>query len=108
MKANIKEIDSNSRPFFVIVHGNFVDPVKNRQQYDEIKRIKEEENFSEVTGTPSNTRLDMPRSRKILVCGAYHTSCYTLCVDEQLYFLKKAGYNAQIYDKATVQQTTRF
>ena len=97
--VDVQEVDLSGHPFFVIVHKDSVYRIKDRQQYKEIKRIKKIENFSEVNGNPSNIAPNVPRGRKILVCGAYHT----MCVNDQLLALKKAGYDAEIYDKATVK-----
>lgn len=99
-KNGVSKARKIAAPFFIIVHENFVNNTENPHQYKEIQRIKREEDFREVKGTPSNVRLDIPYDRKILVCGAFGK----MCVSEQLYFLKKAGYEAEIYDKAIVSQ----
>lgn len=87
-----------NKPYFVIVHSFSVTP-KYKEIYEEIQRIKKEEDFSEVDNNPADIPKNLPKDRKILVCGAYQR----LYVRSQLNALKYLGYDASIYEKATVR-----
>ena len=83
--------------FYVLVHAHLIG--KYRRAYREINRIRKEEMFAEVKGEPSEIPPDLPKNTKIAVCGAYRN----LCVREQFDALKKAGFDAFIYSKATIR-----
>lgn len=87
---------SKEKYFYVLVHTNLIGKYK---VYQEINRIRKAEKFVEITGDPSMVPADLPKNTKIAVCGAYRN----LCVKEQLDALKKQGYDAFIYSKATIR-----
>ena len=88
--------DKKDKPYFVIVHDASIKP--DHPAYEEIQRIRKEEDFSEAGYNPRDVPAGIPKDRKILVCGTYYGYCVTL----QLNALKYLGYNASIYEKATV------
>lgn len=85
-------------PFFVMVHHRLIDGRRHRVQSKEVKRIKKEEDFAVVNGPPQKIPPGIPQSRKILVCGAMGE----VCVAIQNNSLRRAGYNTEIYKKATI------
>lgn len=67
---------------------------------EEIKRIKQEEEFILVNGDPTIVPKNLPRNRKIFVCGVFRS----LCVQDQLMALKREGYDAEVWDRGTLDR----
>jgi len=92
-------MSTGPKPLYVIIHENVV---RTRGALKEIQRIKDEEDFVEVTGPSYKVPSGLPLNRKILVCGGY----LELCVCVQCEVLNELGYDASIYGKATVRLST--
>ncbi|MBI2627019.1 MAG: hypothetical protein HYW77_02130 [Parcubacteria group bacterium] len=91
------QIEKKDKPYFVIVHDAPIKP--DHPVYKEIQRIRKEEDFSEIGNNPRDVPVGIPKTREVLVCGTYYEYCVTL----QLNALKYLGYNASVYEKATVR-----
>ena len=87
---------SKSSFFYVLVHANLI-PCWHPARW-EVERIKREENYIEILGNPLITAKGLARDKIIRVCGAYKS----LCVEDQLVALQKAGYHAVLYREATI------
>ena len=93
-------------PVYVVVHGDVILEFKGRvdgsdlQKINELERVlREEQSFrinrhDDVFSIPR----DLPNGREVRVCGGLRG----LCVSIQLRHLLKAGYDASIYEPATI------
>jgi len=77
-----------------------------RKVWDEIERIQSYEDFILCPGDYKRVVQLMPsdaKTRKVMVCGAFRDrKKHQLCVDQTCMILKKNGYDAEIYRKATL------
>ena len=93
-------------PFYVVVHQELVNeavsknPDSLKHIKDELARIIEKEDHIALSNydDPRKVYDGVPKGREILVCGALRE----WCVDMQTEALLEAGYDAQIYDRATI------
>src|SRR3989338_6238591 len=82
--------------FYVIVHACLIP--RWHPAWKEVERIKKEEAYTEIMGDSGKAAEGVPPNHILRVCGAYES----LCVQNQITALQRAGHNAVLYRKATI------
>jgi len=100
----ITRFQRNMLDLYVLVHVDKSTMKDDPKVAREIRRIKREEKFVEVKGSPCIVDYDIPENVNLFVCGFYHgrQSWDHRCVDEQIKALRREEYSPKLYLPATV------